>query len=566
MKAERARSPIQRLETGMGDELRQELDAERAAHQRVVSYANGLEQVLEALATPNLEQLLPRLLRVFVDHAVATGGVLWLRQAETLRFGAGFDVPTEFGAPSSLPLSEVLDPSTESQPGLCASLVPSDHSLARCLGSKGQALYLPLYNAQTLVAVVCLSGEEPRLLEGLSSEHLSRLGQYAAAALGEQVAREGLLRSLHSRDEILGIVAHDLRNPLNVIAAASSSLHQRLPDLLSRRPVERIMRAAQRAEHLIRDLLDINAIESGHFSIEKQELDTTSTILSAVESQQGLAASSSVILASDLSPELPSIDADEERILEVLENLLGNAVKFTPAGGTVTLGASARGGEVTIWVRDNGPGLSPEQLSHLFDRFWQGTKGDRRGAGLGLTICRAIVETHGGRIWAESQESNGTTVSFTVPTRGGAPKRHDTGVANILLVDDRPENLLSLKAILERPEYRLLTASNGEEALRLTLRETFALALIDVAMPGMDGFEVAIHLKELARSRDIPIIFITAFGDDPEEIHKAYSAGGADYLVKPLDTEIVRKKVAVFVDLSRRRHESARRSTTTSEE
>jgi CheY-like chemotaxis protein len=92
------------------------------------------------------------------------------------------------------------------------------------------------------------------------------------------------------------------------------------------------------------------------------------------------------------------------------------------------------------------------------------------------------------------------------------------------------------------------------------LRETFAVALIDIAMPGMDGLEVAIHLKELERSRDIPIIFITAFGDDPEEIHRAYSAGGADYLVKPLDTEIVRKKVAVFVDLSKRRGETERRS------
>ena len=126
------------------------------------------------------------------------------------------------------------------------------------------------------------------------------------------------------------------------------------------------------------------------------------------------------------------------------------------------------------------------------------------------------------------------------------------------MVDDRPENLLSLKAILERSDYRLVTASTGEEALSLALRESFAVALIDIAMPGMDGLEVAIHMKELERSRDIPIIFITAFGDDPEEIHRAYSAGGADYLVKPLDAEIVRKKVAVFVDLSRRRDNRAR--------
>jgi CheY-like chemotaxis protein len=110
-----------------------------------------------------------------------------------------------------------------------------------------------------------------------------------------------------------------------------------------------------------------------------------------------------------------------------------------------------------------------------------------------------------------------------------------------------------LKAILERPDYRLVSATSGQEALALALRERFALALIDVAMPEMSGLEVAVHLKELERSRGIPIIFVTAFGNDPQEIHQAYAAGGADYLVKPLDPDIVRRKVAVFVELSRRR-------------
>jgi len=566
MKSERAKSGTQRVENGLSDEMKQELERERDARQRAVAYSKSLERVLEALATSNLEQLLPRLLGVFVDHVAATGGALWLRDGESLRLSTAVGVSGDIASAAGVPLVEILGPQAESPLALPVSLLPSDHPLRRNLQTEEPWLCVRLGDPRALLAVVCLSGQALGSLEDATREDLTQLAQYAAAALGEQVAREGLLRSLQSRDEILGIVAHDLRNPLNVITAASSSLHQRLPDSLSRRPVERIMRAAQRAEHLIRDLLDINAIESGHFSIEKQELDSTSTILSAVESQHGLAASSSVILATDLSPALPAIDADEERILEVLENLLGNAVKFTPAGGSVTVGASARAAEVTIWVQDNGPGLSPEQQTHLFDRFWQGTKGDRRGAGLGLTICRAIVEAHGGRIWAQSNAGEGTTVFFTIPTRGRAPRRHGTEVVNILLVDDRPENLLSLKAILERPDYRLHTAASGEEALSLTLRESFALALVDVAMPGMDGFEVAIHLKELARSRDIPIIFITAFGDDPEEVHKAYSAGGADYLVKPLDAEIVRKKVAVFVDLSRRRRESARRSSVAGEE
>jgi CheY-like chemotaxis protein len=332
--------------------------------------------------------------------------------------------------------------------------------------------------------------------------------------------------------------------------------------------LERILRATQRADHLIHDLGEVNAIEGGRFSIVTREVETPRVVLAAIESQHALAAGGSVILATDVSPELPSIHADEERLLEVLENLIGNAVKFTNVGGSVTVGAACRENAILFWVKDNGQGIRPEQLPHLFDRFWQARKRDRRGTGLGLTICKAIVEAHGGKIWAESSVGAGTTMYFTIPATGAQPTpERALDVANILIVDDRPENLLSLRAILERPDYQLVTATSGEEALRLALRKQFSVALIDVAMPGMDGLEVAIHMKELQQCRDIPIIFVTAFGEDPEEIHRAYSAGGADYLVKPLDAEIVRKKVAVFVDLSRRRtHGDSGRSEGAAEE
>jgi len=364
---------------------------------------------------------------------------------------------------------------------------------------------------------------------------------------------EALLEAVRARDTVLSIVAHDLRNPLNVISLAANSLLQRLPTSAARRPAERIVRSALRAERMVRDLLAISALETGQFALEVKAVEPAALILSALESQQGVAAEASVILATDLSPDLPLVKGDEERLLEVLENLMGNAIKFTDAGGSVTVGAKSRGSEVLVWVRDSGRGIAPGELGHIFDRFWQARKKERRGIGLGLSICQGIVKAHGGSIWAESAVGAGTTLWFTVPV---AERDHRVStkraVANILLVDDRPENLISLKSILERPDYNLVTAQSGKEALELVLRESFAVALIDIAMPGMNGFDVAGHLKELRRSRDIPIIFVTAFGNDPEEIHRAYAAGGADYLVKPLDPEIVRKKVAVFVELARR--------------
>lgn len=364
---------------------------------------------------------------------------------------------------------------------------------------------------------------------------------------------ERLEEAVRSRDAVLSVVAHDLRNPLGVISIAANTLLQRLPGPSARRPVERIIRSAQRADRMVRDLLAISAIETGQLTLDSKAVDTADLIFAAVESQQNMAAEASIIVGTDLSPELPPICADEERLLEVLENLMGNALKFTNQRGSITVGAGRRDDKVVIWVKDSGSGIAPEQMPHIFDRFWQAKKKERRGIGLGLSISKAIVEAHGGEIWAESTLGEGTTVFFTVPTAPERPLKQRGEVANILLVDDRPENLLSLKAILERPDYKLVTARSGEEALALVLRERFSVALIDIAMPTMNGLEVAQHLKELERTSSIPIIFVTAFGNDPEEIHRAYSAGGADYLVKPLDPEIVRKKVAVFVELSRRR-------------
>ncbi|RYZ06430.1 MAG: hybrid sensor histidine kinase/response regulator [Myxococcales bacterium] len=519
-------------------------------------YSRSLEELLSATAASgDCAQLLPRVVVAFQDLIGAPAAVLWMRDGALFCATTASGVAADWRSGARAAAPSTLDSGPME--------LPRSHEL--CAGLRGDGICVLIPGPELPLGVICLQVPVPGP-SAVERSRLPQLARHAASAIAERTSHDELMRSLRARDEVLGIVAHDLRNPLNVIAAASSSLHQRLPDLLSRRPVERIMRATQRAEHLIRDLLDISAIESGQFSIDKRQLDTANTILAATESQQGLAATSSVILASDLSPELPGIDADEERILEVLENLVGNAIKFTLPGGTVTVGASEQDGSILLWVRDTGPGIPEEQLPHLFDRFWQGSKGDRRGAGLGLTICRAIVEAHGGRIWAESVVGQGTTIKFTLPKRERVPQSGGTQVANILMVDDRPENLLALRAILEQPDYRLVTASSGEEALSLALRETFAVALIDVAMPGMDGLEVAIHMKELERSRDIPIIFITAFGDDPQEIHRAYSAGGADYLVKPLDAEIVRKKVAVFVDLSRRRSQSLRRPPTLGEE
>jgi CheY-like chemotaxis protein/nitrogen-specific signal transduction histidine kinase len=374
-------------------------------------------------------------------------------------------------------------------------------------------------------------------------------------SVNELLAQIGKLKeAVHARDRAIAVVAHDLRNPINVISHAAEALLRTLEEAPARRQAQRILDVAGRTTGLLNDLLDTAVIDEGKVLLEKRKVDLLKTVITVMESQQALGARGSVITSIDLSPDLPPLEADERRVREVLENLIGNALKFTRPGGTVTVGASAQAGEALVWVKDTGSGVAEEDMPHLFDRFWQAKKADRRGAGLGLSICKGIVEAHGGRIWVESVLEHGTTVFFTLPAL--VPPRVETVESeptNLLLVDDKPENLNALQAILEGPEYRFLTAHSGPEALRIALSEPFSVALIDIVMPGMNGFEVAAHLKSLERCRDAPIIFVTALGGDPQEVHRAYEAGCADYLVKPLDPDIVRKKVAVFVNLSRRR-------------
>ncbi len=546
-----------------------ELARERRGRQLAESEANNQRRFAEyvdriataAMQSPNVEALSETIVQIFCDVTRADAAVLRLRDGDKLRSHAAIGLADELALGFSHPADVVPAPvGTVSGPPRHL-FVASAECRSELVSQKGLLGFygLPLTDGDDLRGVVFFGTREEREFTEHEQLLFNVLASRAGRALAHHSSFGALEQAIRSRDDVLSVVAHDLQNPINVISIAASMLLQRLSDASARRPLERIIRGAQRADRLIRDLLEVNAIETGRFSIQRRRMEAADLILAALESQQGLAADASVIIATDLSPELPLVEADEERLLEVLENLIGNSVKFTAPGGSITVGAARHGEAILVSVKDTGSGIAPDQLPHIFDRFWQAQKAHRRGTGLGLTICKAIVEAHGGNIWAESALGMGTTMFFTLPANSIQPPLAAQEVVKILIVDDRPENILALTSILDRPDYELVTATSGEEALRLALRERFAVALIDVAMPGMSGLEVAGHMKELERSRDIPIIFITAFGDDPEQIHRAYAAGGADYLVKPLDIEIVRKKVAVFVDLSRRREEHEQR-------
>jgi PAS domain S-box-containing protein len=245
---------------------------------------------------------------------------------------------------------------------------------------------------------------------------LEEVGRRAALALENSRLHRATERAVQARDDLLGIVAHDLRNPLNTILMQATYLRRPGPEVERRLrdPSEVIERAASRMNRLIQDLLDVTRMDAGRLTIDRAPLPAAQLAFDSVEAQQALAASGSLDLQVDVAPELPEIWADRDRLLQVFENLIGNATKFTARGGRITVGARAERGEVIFRVADTGAGIPADDLPHLFDRFWQARK-ERRGAGLGLAIVKGIVEAHGGRIWVQSTQGQGSTFHFTVP-------------------------------------------------------------------------------------------------------------------------------------------------------
>jgi PAS domain S-box-containing protein len=229
-------------------------------------------------------------------------------------------------------------------------------------------------------------------------------------------------RAVRAREELLELVSHDLQNPLGTILMNASLLyrkaHTELDPTSVQKQVMSIQRSAERMKRLIDDLLDLAQVEGGALAIAKRDDDAVHVAAAAVELFQPLAGDKNIRLEIEAPAGPLVVTCDRERILQVLSNILGNAVKFTPEGGVIRLKLTRFDGGVRFSVADTGPGILPEHLPHVFDRHWQANRTEGKGLGLGLFIARMIVEGHGGRIWAESGLGHGTTFHFTVPAPG----------------------------------------------------------------------------------------------------------------------------------------------------
>lgn len=228
-----------------------------------------------------------------------------------------------------------------------------------------------------------------------------------------------LHHTVRLRDEVLAIVSHDLRNPVHTIALSAQFLLDQLSgddgSVPVRRQMEIIRRAAGQMDRMIGDLLDAASIAAGHLSMEPRELYASDLLRGACDALRPLVEEKGIRFACEDAGRDALLRADPDRVLQVLGNLAGNAVKFTPEGGRVALGLRVEEGEAVFSVTDTGQGMSAEQLPHVFEQFWQARRAGRQGTGLGLTIAHGIVAAHGGRIGVESTPGEGSTFYFTVP-------------------------------------------------------------------------------------------------------------------------------------------------------
>ena len=351
------------------------------------------------------------------------------------------------------------------------------------------------------------------------------------------------------KDEFLAMLAHELRNPLASICSSIELLgmiddkdEMEWAKGVAKRQVSHLSR-------LIDDLLDVARIRRGKIGLKTQPLNLSPILSSAVEAVRPLLEERKHELNVMRAPGPLKLVADPLRLEQILVNLLMNAAKYTDAGGTILLSAAAVGDEVIIKIRDNGSGIPLELLPHIFDLFVQGDRGIARsegGLGIGLTLVQKLVDMHGGSISAQS-EGMGKGSEFTVrlpaikeaaalkvtpPT--GAPHVARPG-ARVLIVDDNLDTLATLSKLLTLLGYAVQTAEDGETAISVAREQPPEVALLDIGLPGMDGYELARRLRQDERSKNALLIAITGYGQE-EDRRRSKSAGFDHHLVKPVDS------------------------------
>jgi CheY-like chemotaxis protein len=364
------------------------------------------------------------------------------------------------------------------------------------------------------------------------------------------------------KNHFLAMLAHELRNPLAPISNATRALRTGIRDGRSLEAASALLeRQASQLSRLVDDLLDVSRITQGKIALRKQRVELAAVLEQAVEMVRGFCDTMKHELTVTLPPEPVYLDADPTRLAQIVGNLLNNACKFTNKGGKISLTAAQEDGHLVIRVRDNGIGVAPEDVPNLFELFSQvetSLDRSRDGLGLGLTLVRSLVELHEGTVGVHS-DGVGHGAEFTVrlPIRVGesslteaaAPVTPRTGGRRVLIVDDSEDGALSLAMLLEIDGHQTHVVHEGFSAIEAVERLRPDVVLLDIGLPGLNGYEVCRRIRRAPGGKDLLVVALTGFGHEQDR-QLSREAGFDAHLVKPAAHDDLAKLLSSSAEVS----------------
>ena len=402
------------------------------------------------------------------------------------------------------------------------------------------------------------SAESGRSFDARDVQAAEDLARRTAVAIENAELYQALRDADRKKDDFLALLAHELRNPLAPIQSALQIL--KVPTVDPRTSGEAREVAERQVVHLTRlvdDLLDVSRIMRGKIVLRKERVDLSAIVNRAVETIRPAIDAERHELSIELPAEEVALDADIVRMSQALANLLSNAAKYTPAGGRIWLTAALDDSLLTVRVRDTGIGIAPETLPHLFDMFMQvapGTTRSQGGLGIGLTLVKSLIEMHGGTVAVQSEGlGRGSEFSLRLPaptlkaqaSAEPAQEKTEAPIASrrLLIVDDNVDAAQSLAVLLRLYGHQVRVAHGGEEALAAVAAERPELILLDIGMPGMNGYEVASHLRKQFTPEQLTLVALTGWGQEQDR-RRSKEAGFDHHLTKPVELATLRKVLA----------------------
>lgn len=343
------------------------------------------------------------------------------------------------------------------------------------------------------------------------------------------------------KSDFLSTVSHELRTPIAIMReGVSLCMDEGVGTLnaVQAKLLSDTLSSIDRLNRLVTDLLDLSRIEEGKLRLRKSVFDICQVAKHMVEAYRGQAEKKHIRLKLELPNRPVKLFADEDKVMQIFNNLLSNAMRFTNEDGAIAIRIADKEAAVQCTVQDTGVGISEENAKKLFSKFEQVGRvhgPGYKGTGLGLAICKGLVQKHGGRIWVESKIGKGSKFIFELK-KAPFPK--------VLVVDDEPAIAEIIREFLNEDGYRLLEASNGFQAVKLAVEERPVVILLDMRLPGMNGYEIVGRLKQDMRTKDIPLIIMSAYDVDQERLKQGELQSVYPMLPKPFDREQLRSSIS----------------------